>query len=332
MVELKDPQPPPPSGGLECRREAGSGLLFKVFPVKLEQKLEEKRDEQKSNVGNQLCVCVCLCTSRRMFVRACVWNRRFRGCCVQYRLAGGCQNGPISCVSSKIGPNTAEKHDTLRLFTALTQCVRGAVPSVRNLSVLHRFCSESSGMMRSQNTHATRAGKQNRNGPRRRVQRNIKCCPVGSCVLGTPLVWRPASVIASTSCLLDCCPQCVHGNHSIGPNAPHSEDEQDRANVHVQTRDPAFRLTACTERGVTGANPGQQTCARSQLLPPCVLLFDFFLLADGSSLGRIRPTVRSIRRPGGEPPRRTSQSSEPRGGSSRCNCHPACFEKSSRKS
>lgn len=65
MVELKDPQPPHPVGGLECRREAGSGLLFKVFPVKLEQKLEEKRDEQKSNVGNQLCVCVqadaCLC-------------------------------------------------------------------------------------------------------------------------------------------------------------------------------------------------------------------------------------------------------------------------------
>lgn len=162
MVELRDP-PPPPDGGLECRKEAGSGLLLKVFPVKLEQKLEEKGDEQKSNVEKQLCVCacvcarafsfpfcVCLCPSRRMFVRARVWNRRFRGCCVQYRLAGGCQNGPISCVSSKIGPNTAEKHDTLRLFTALTQCVRGAVPSVRNLSVLRRICSESSGTMPSQ--------------------------------------------------------------------------------------------------------------------------------------------------------------------------------------
>lgn len=120
-------------------------------------------------VGTRLffSLCVCLCTSRRVFVRTCVWNRRFRGCCVQYRLAGGCQNGPISCVSSKIGPNTAEKHDTLRLFTALTQCVRGAVPSVRNLSVLHRICSESSGMMCSQNTRVTRAGKEKQKDPRR---------------------------------------------------------------------------------------------------------------------------------------------------------------------
>lgn len=68
---------------------------------------------------------VCLGTSTCMFVHARVRNRRFRGCCVQYRLAGGCQNGPISCVSSKIGPNTAEMHGTLRLFTALTQCVSG---------------------------------------------------------------------------------------------------------------------------------------------------------------------------------------------------------------
>lgn len=113
-----------------------------------------------------LCVCVCvppilflfLCVStrRRMFVRACAWNRRFRGCCVQYRLAGGCQNGPISCVSSKIGPNTAEKHDTLRLFTALTQCVCGALPSVRNLSVLHRICSESVGTMHSRGKNTPR--------------------------------------------------------------------------------------------------------------------------------------------------------------------------------
>ena len=45
---------------------------------------------------------------------------------------GGCQNGPVSCVSSKIGPNTAEMHDTLWLFTALTQCVLRMLPSVRN--------------------------------------------------------------------------------------------------------------------------------------------------------------------------------------------------------
>lgn len=82
---------------------------------------------------SQLSVCpplfpslsVCLGRSTCMFVHARVRNRRFRGCCVQYRLAGGCQNGPISCVSSKIGPNTAEMHGTLRLFTALTQCVSG---------------------------------------------------------------------------------------------------------------------------------------------------------------------------------------------------------------
>lgn len=37
---------------------------------------------------------------------------------------GGCQNGPVSCVSSKIGPNTAEMHDTLWLFTAHTVCAQ----------------------------------------------------------------------------------------------------------------------------------------------------------------------------------------------------------------
>lgn len=44
---------------------------------------------------------------------------------------GGCENGPVSCVSSKIGPNTAEMHDALRLFTALTQCVCAGCCQVR---------------------------------------------------------------------------------------------------------------------------------------------------------------------------------------------------------
>lgn len=65
-------------------------------------------------------VCVCVGTRTCMYVRvtegsvAAVCNTGWQG---------GCQNGPVSCVSSKIGPNTAEMHDTLWLFTALTQCV-----------------------------------------------------------------------------------------------------------------------------------------------------------------------------------------------------------------
>lgn len=51
-------------------------------------------------------------------------------CCTGWQ--GGCQNGPVSCVSSKIGPNTAEMHDTLWLFTAITQCVSRMLPSVWN--------------------------------------------------------------------------------------------------------------------------------------------------------------------------------------------------------
>lgn len=94
--------------------------------------------------------------------------------CVEQKVPGllcavpagrGCQNGPISCVSSKIGPNTAETHDTLRLFTALTQCVSGALPSVRNLSVLRRICSETAGKMHSlaKTHHVKGAGKQSQN-------------------------------------------------------------------------------------------------------------------------------------------------------------------------
>lgn len=37
-------------------------------------------------------------------------------------------------------------------------------------------------------------------------------------VLWTVWLSRPASVIASTSCSLDCCPHCVHDNHNIVPN------------------------------------------------------------------------------------------------------------------
>lgn len=101
-------------------------------------------------------VCVCLafppfssCVYKHTHVCACM--------CVEQTVPGllcaipagrGCQNGPISCVSSKIGPNTAEMHDTLRLFTALTQCVSRLLPSVRNLCVLRRISSETAGKMR----------------------------------------------------------------------------------------------------------------------------------------------------------------------------------------
>lgn len=42
--------------------------------------------------------------------------------------------------------------------------------------------------------------------------------PYGS-VFWTVWLSRPASVIASTSCSLDCCPHGVHDNHNIVPNA-----------------------------------------------------------------------------------------------------------------
>lgn len=89
MVELRDPRPP--DGGLECRKEAGSGLLLKVFPVKLEQKLEEKGDEQKSNVEKQLCVCACVC-ARLFFPLLCVFvSKQTHVCactCVEQKVPG----------------------------------------------------------------------------------------------------------------------------------------------------------------------------------------------------------------------------------------------------
>lgn len=81
MVELRDPPPP--------RKEAGSGLLLKVFPVKLEQKLEEKGDEQKSNVEKQLCACVC---ARLFFPLLCVFvSKQTHVCactCVEQKVPG----------------------------------------------------------------------------------------------------------------------------------------------------------------------------------------------------------------------------------------------------
>lgn len=72
-----------------------------------------------------VCVCVSMC------VRVCVCVTEGSGAAVcSTGWQGGCQNGPVSCVSSKIGPNTAEMHDTLWLFTARTQCVRRMLPSI----------------------------------------------------------------------------------------------------------------------------------------------------------------------------------------------------------
>lgn len=143
----------------------------KITPV---SKNWKKRGESVKKIINQLCVCVCSPRFHPFF--ACVYKHT-RNCacmCVEQKVPGllcavpagrGCQNGPISCVSSKIGPNTAETHDTLRLFTALTQCVSGDLPSVRNLSVLRRICSETAGKMRSlaKTHHVMGAGKQSQN-------------------------------------------------------------------------------------------------------------------------------------------------------------------------
>lgn len=194
---------------------------------------------------------MCVCLAFSLFF-ACVYKcTHVCACmCVEQKVPGllcavpagrGCQNGPISCVSSKIGPNTAETHDTLRLFTALTQCVSGALPSVRNLSVLRRICSETAGKMHSLAKNAPCEGSRKTESKWQvktvlppfvwcLEENEVLCMPVGLPLTSPPLpppyvnvlwtVWlsRPASVIASTSCSLDCCPHCVHDNHNIVPN------------------------------------------------------------------------------------------------------------------
>ncbi len=89
------------------------------------------------------CVCVCVCARTCTCIYVCATEGSGAAVC-STGWQGGCQNGPVSCVSSKIGPNTAEMHDTLWLFTALTQCVRRMLPSVWNQthSVLYCICSQ----------------------------------------------------------------------------------------------------------------------------------------------------------------------------------------------
>lgn len=82
---------------------------------------------EKSGLSVCVCACVlaCVCACLRMHATegsgAAVYSTGWQG---------GCQNGPVSCGSSKIGPNTAEMHDTLWLFTALKQCGHRMLPSV----------------------------------------------------------------------------------------------------------------------------------------------------------------------------------------------------------
>ena len=69
-----------------------------------------------------VCVCVFVCLNACTCAYVCATEGSGAAVC-STGWQGGCQNGPVSCVSSKIGPNTAEMHDTLWLFTALSQCV-----------------------------------------------------------------------------------------------------------------------------------------------------------------------------------------------------------------
>lgn len=78
---------------------------------------------------------VCVHLSAPACVRVCVHATEGSGAAAYSNSTGwqgGCQNGPVSCVSSKIGPNTAEMHDALWLFTAPTQCAPRMLPSVCN--------------------------------------------------------------------------------------------------------------------------------------------------------------------------------------------------------
>lgn len=81
----------------------------------------------------RLCACLSVrgCAHARVYVYVYVTEGSGAAVC-STGWQGGCQNGPISCVSSKIGPNTAEMHDTLWLFTARTQCVCRMLPSIWN--------------------------------------------------------------------------------------------------------------------------------------------------------------------------------------------------------
>lgn len=75
--------------------------------------------------------CLSMCVHVHTWMCMCMYVHATEGsavCSTGWR--GGCQNGPVSCVSSKIGPNTAEMHNTLWLFTALTQCVRRMLPTL----------------------------------------------------------------------------------------------------------------------------------------------------------------------------------------------------------
>lgn len=84
---------------------------------------------------------MCLCVPEHMHVCVYVCVTEGSGAAVcSTGWQGGCQNGPVSCVSSKIGPNTAEMHDTLGLFTALTQCVHRMLPSVWNKTHSLLYC------------------------------------------------------------------------------------------------------------------------------------------------------------------------------------------------
>lgn len=70
-----------------------------------------------------ICTRLCMCVHATEGSGAAVYSTSWQG---------GCQNGPVSCVSSKIGPNTAEMRGTLWLFTAPTQCVHRMLPSIWN--------------------------------------------------------------------------------------------------------------------------------------------------------------------------------------------------------
>lgn len=75
--------------------------------------------------------CLRMCVHVHTWIRMCMYVHATEGSAVcSTGWQGGCQNGLVSCVGSKIGPNTAEMHDTLWLFTALTQYVRRMLPNV----------------------------------------------------------------------------------------------------------------------------------------------------------------------------------------------------------
>lgn len=162
-------------------------------------------------------------------------------------------------------------------------------------------------------------------------------------------MWRPASVMATTCCLLESRPQCVHGNHSIGPNAPHSEDEQDAsgrvirdtfatfyrffrvfpANVHVQAHEPASELTRSGSHASRGPIRDSRRAHGLNFCPPAFFFLLTAAVRGGSARSCSRPTVHTFRRPRVELPRRTWRRSEPRGGSPRRNCHPAAESRES---